>query len=209
MTFEHLLDVPHVCIVTAPIFSPTTYGLTLPASRQLRWTYNIPENYIHARLPETLRKALLAQTPTITRKNVHKLNTAKDTCTIHCYDFKGLTTHSAYKLFRATTILTMHTHISTVEHKHQNQIATSLDKLSQPTQALLQALDSIQPATRWTTDPRPNTTVFTPTNVEYNPYRLQAQSYVILLQDPRSTNNIIKFSVKPLRIKSHTRGDEA
>ena len=50
--------------------------------------------------------------------------------------------------------------------------------------------------------------VFTPTNVEYNPYRQHAQSYVILLQDPRSVNNIIKFCVKPPRIRSHTRGDE-
>jgi len=46
MTSEHLLDVSHAYIVTAPTFSPTTYGLTLLASRQLRWTYNIPENYI-------------------------------------------------------------------------------------------------------------------------------------------------------------------
>jgi hypothetical protein len=61
----------------------------------------------------------------------------------------------------------------------------------------------------WIADPRPSTMVFTPTYVEYNTYRVQAQPYVILLQDPRSTNNIIKFSVKPPRIRSHTRGDEA
>ena len=51
--------------------------------------------------------------------------------------------------------------------------------------------------------------LFIPTDVEYNPYRLQAQSHVILLQDPRSTNKIIKFSVKPPKFRSHTRGDEA
>ena len=49
---------------------------------------------------------------------------------------------------------------------------------------------------------------FTPIEVDYNPYRLQAQSYVLNLQDPRSINNIIKFSIKPPRIKSHHRGDE-
>ena len=96
-----------------------------------------------------------------------------------------------------------------MEHKHQNQTATSLDKLSQPTQALLQALDSVQPATRWKLDERVNTMTFTPTEVDYNPLRLQAQPYVILLQDPRSINNIIKFSVKPSRFRSHTMGDEA
>ena len=103
----------------------------------------------------------------------------------------------------------MHKQITTVEHKHQNQTTTSLDKFSQPTQALLQALDSVQPTTRWVTDPRPNTMVITPIEVEYNPYRLQAESYVILLQDPRLVNNIIKFFVIPPRIRPHTRGDEA
>jgi hypothetical protein len=86
MTSEHLQVVPHAYNVTTPTFSPTTYGLTLMASRQLRWTYNIPEDYIPAWLPETMRKALLAQSLTITHKNVNKLKTAKDTCTIHCHD---------------------------------------------------------------------------------------------------------------------------
>jgi hypothetical protein len=45
--------------------------------------------------------------------------------------------------------------------------------------------------------------------VEYNPYRLQAQPYVIQLQDARSINNIVKSSVKPPIIRSHTKGDEA
>ncbi len=93
-----------------------------------------------------MRKALLAQIPTVTRKNVNKIHTAKDTCTIHSHDFQRLTTHAAYNLFRAATILTLHKHITAIEHKHQNQTATSLDKLSQPIHALLQVLDSIQSA---------------------------------------------------------------
>jgi hypothetical protein len=51
--------------------------------------------------------------------------------------------------------------------------------------------------------------VITPIEVDYNPYRLQAESYVVILQDPSSINNIIKFSIKPPRIRSHDRGDEA
>ena len=141
LTPEHMQDVPHAYIITTPAFSPTTYGLTLMASKQHRWTYNIPEDYIQAWLPETLRKALLAQSPTITRKNINKPNTAKDTCTIPCYDVQGLTANTVYNLYKAACIQTLHKHIITVEHKHQNQTATSLDKLSQPTQALLQALD--------------------------------------------------------------------
>jgi len=208
LTSEHLVDVPHAYIITAPTYHPTTYGLTLLASRQHRWTYNIPNKYIPTYLPETLRKALLAQIPTITRKNVNKPNLAKDRCYIHCHDFQSLTPSSAYNLFRAAAILTLHKHITTIEHKHQNRTATSLDKLSQPTQALLQALDSIQPADSWTADTKQNTMTFTPIEVDYNPYRLQAQSYVLNLQDPRSINNIIKFSIKPPIIKSHHRGDE-
>jgi hypothetical protein len=143
LTSEYLKDVPHAYIITAPTFHPTTYGLTLLASRQLSWTYNIPDNYIPTHLPETLRKALLAQIPTITRKNANKTNTIKDTCYVHNHDFQGVTPYAAYTLFRAATILTLHKHITTNEHKHQKQSAISLDKLSQPTQALLQALDSV------------------------------------------------------------------
>ena len=66
----------------------------------------------------------------------------------------------------------------------------------------------MQPTTPWYTEDTHNTTVFTPIEGDYNPLRLHAQPYVILLQDPRSINNIINFSIKPLRIRSHTRGDE-
>jgi len=144
---EHMQDVPHVYTIRTLTLSPTTYGLTVLASRQHRWTYTISKNYIPAWPPETLRKALLAQSPTITRKNVNKSNSAKDTCTIYGHDFQGLTANTAYNLFREATIQTLHKHITTVEHKYQNQTATSLDTLSQPAQALLQALDSVQPAT--------------------------------------------------------------
>ncbi len=51
MASEYLKDVPHAYTITAPTFHPTTYGLTLMASIQLRWTYNIPETYIPTRLP--------------------------------------------------------------------------------------------------------------------------------------------------------------
>ena len=107
------------------------------------------------------------------------------------------------------TIQTLHKHLTEVSHRHQNQIANTIDTLSQATQALLQALDLVQPSTPWNTDERQNTMVFTPTEVDYNPLRLQAQSHVIFLQDPRSINLTIKFSIKPPRIRSYTRGDEA
>jgi hypothetical protein len=152
---------------------------------------------------------VIAQVPTITRKNVDKPNTSKDTCTIHNHDFQGLSAKAILNLFRAATIQTLRKHLTEVAHKHQNQTAISLDCLSQANQALIQALDSMQPSTPWHTDERHNTMVFIPTEVDYNPLRLQKQPYVILFQDPRSIGNTIKFSIKPPRIRSHTRGDEA
>ena len=71
MISPHLECIPHAYIVTTQTFFPATYGLTLLARKQLRWTTNI-----HAKLPENLRKSLIAQVPTITRKNVDKPNNA-------------------------------------------------------------------------------------------------------------------------------------
>jgi hypothetical protein len=51
LTSVHLKDVPHAYIITAPTYHPTTYGLTLLASRQHRWSYNIPSKYIPTYLP--------------------------------------------------------------------------------------------------------------------------------------------------------------
>jgi len=142
MLSRHLKGIPHAYIVTTPTFSPATYELTcLLDNRQLRWTTNIPDEYINAKLPESLRKSLLAQVPTITRKNVDKPNNVKDTCTIHCHEFQGLLVPVAFNLFRVATIHTLHKHLTAMEHKHQNQTAISLGSLSQATQALLQALD--------------------------------------------------------------------
>ncbi len=47
VTSPHLEGIPHAYIVTTLTFSLATYGLTLLASRQLRWTTNIPDEYIH------------------------------------------------------------------------------------------------------------------------------------------------------------------
>ncbi len=104
MASSHLEGVPHAYIVTTPTFSTATYGLTLMASIQLRLTCNLPEECIHTRLPETLRKPLLAQAPTITRKNVDKPNNAKGICTIRSHDFQGLISPFAFNLFRAEAI---------------------------------------------------------------------------------------------------------
>ena len=51
--------------------------------------------------------------------------------------------------------------------------------------------------------------IFTPTQVNYNTLRQQTQQYVLTLQDPRSIQNTIKFTVRPPRIRTHHKGDEA
>jgi hypothetical protein len=78
--------VPYARIVTLPTFFSTTYGLTLLASRQLRWTSNILATNIPTWIPNSLRKPLLNQVPTVTRSIVDKLIHAKDTCTVHTHD---------------------------------------------------------------------------------------------------------------------------
>jgi hypothetical protein len=205
MASPHLEGTPHAYIATTPTLFSVTYGLTLMASRQLRWTTTLLEEDIPARLPKTLRKSLLAQIPTITRNNADKPINGKETCTIHSHAFLGLSVTATFSLFRAAAILTLHEHLTVMGHKHKNQRAKSIDNPSQATQALLQALDSVQPVTPWHTDGRQNTMVFTPAEVDYNSLRLQAQPYVIHLQDPISIKNTIKFSIKPPRIRSYTR----
>jgi len=99
MLSPHLEGTPHAYIVTTPTFSHATYGPTLRANRQLRWTTNIPNEYINAKILDNLKKPLLAQVPTITRKKVDIPNTPKDTCTIHCHEFQGLSATTAFYFF--------------------------------------------------------------------------------------------------------------
>jgi hypothetical protein len=96
MNSPHLEGVPHTHIATLPTFSPATYGLTLLTTRQLRWTSTLPPTCIPAWIQDNMKKLLLNQVPTITRKNVDKLILAKNTCMIHRQDFQDQTALSAY-----------------------------------------------------------------------------------------------------------------
>ena len=171
VTSSHMEGTPHAHVVTLPTFSTAAYGLTLPASRQLRWTTNIPHTSIPPWIPDSLRQPLLNQTPTITKANVDRLLLAKDTCTIHCKEFRGLSAIVAFRLFRAAAILTLYRHLSAIEHTQQNCTATSVDQLSQPIQALLLALYLVQQVGDWRLDDIDNTVIFTSTKINYNPFR--------------------------------------
>ena len=54
VTSSYLEGTPHAHVVTLPTFSPATYGLTLIASRQLRWTITLPHTSIPTRTPDSL-----------------------------------------------------------------------------------------------------------------------------------------------------------
>ncbi len=51
--------------------------------------------------------------------------------------------------------------------------------------------------------------IFYPIEIDYNTLRQHSQPYVLILQDPNAINNIIKFTIRPPRIRSHLRRDEA
>ena len=51
--------------------------------------------------------------------------------------------------------------------------------------------------------------IFTPTEINYNTLRQQTHQYVLILQDPRSNQNTIMFTVRPPRIRTHLKGDGA
>jgi hypothetical protein len=200
VTSPQLEGTPHAHVVTLPTFSLAAYGLTLLASRQLRWTTNIPQTSIPSWIPNNLRQPLLNQSPTVTRANVDRLLPAKGTCTIYIKEFRGLIATVAFRIFRAAAILALYKYLSAVEHMQQNNTATSVDPLSQLTQALLQALDSVQPARDCKLDDRDNTVIFTPTEIKHNPLRQQGKQFVLILQDPRSIKNTINLSIRPPHI---------
>jgi len=81
--------------------------------------------------------------------------------------------------------------------------------LSSPTQALLQAIDSIQPATTWSAAGQDNTITYTPAEVDYNPLRLHAQPYTLMLT--RLTNPTVQefYRIRPPRLRTDARGDHA
>ena len=117
VTSPRLEGTPHAHVVTLPKFSPATYGLTLMASRQLRWTTNIPQMSIPSWIPESLRQPLLNQSPTVTKASADRMPPAKDTFTIYIKEFRRLSAPVAFRLFRAAAILTLYRYLSAVAHR--------------------------------------------------------------------------------------------
>jgi hypothetical protein len=149
--------------ITLPISSPASYGLLLLANRQAAWTTPIPENFIPTHLPNDIRQRLLQETPTIIRTNTTPPKPARDTCSIYSPAFAGLTPTKYLIYLRAATLDTLYKLLTADEYKQPHDTNTMAAHLSLPTQALLQAIDSIPPATTWGTPGQANTITFTPT----------------------------------------------
>ena len=107
---------------------------------------------------------------------------------------------------RAAALHTLLSLLTTEEYRRQHDNATIAALLSPQTEALLQALDSIQPAIRWE---QAEGARFTPMDVDYNPLQLQAQPYTIALTSPDAPTSYEKYSIRPPGLRTHARGDAA
>jgi hypothetical protein len=81
---------PYSFTITLPTFSTAAYGLLLLASRQTRWSTSIPETLIPTFITQTIRQAILQQTPTTIRSNIHAPRYSRDACNITSIAFAGL-----------------------------------------------------------------------------------------------------------------------
>jgi len=201
-------SVPYRYTVTLPTQSPPAYGLILLSNRQVTWTVDIPDNFVPTGIPNPLRDAILSHISTITRTATIPARPTKGDCTIYCWAFHDLTASHCYKLFRDAAIATLHHDLTAHEHRGQNTTTTRIDQLSPPVHALLQVLDFIQPASRWQLHRElPRTVIFTPTVIDYNCLRNQAQSYIIDLRSPVAMNQTLTFSIRPPKAPfRHARG---
>ena len=121
---------------------------------------------------------------------------SRDAYSITSLAFAGLRPTECYRMFKAYTLHKLHKLVTAVEYRYHHERATLAADLSPPLQALLQVLDAIQPATRWTAEDRSNTITFTPMDVDYNLFRLQSMPSSLYLTHPKdpSTPSGILFA---------------
>jgi hypothetical protein len=206
VTPSQLNTYPYSFTITLPTFSTATYGLLL-ASRQTRWSTNIPDSIIPIFITQTILQAILQQTPTTIRSNTYASKHSRDACSITSLAFAGLRPTECYRIFTTSAFHTLHKLVTAAEYRYQRERAASAAKLSPPLQALLQILDAIQPAIRWVVEDRPNTITFTPLDVDYNPFRLQSVPSSLYLTHPEDPRKPVMYLIRPPRLRSNLRGD--
>jgi len=205
VTPSQLNTCPYSFAITLPTFSIAAYGLLLLASRQTRWSTS-PDSLIPTLITQTIPQAIPQQTPATVRSKTDAPKLSRDTYSITSLAFAGHRPTECYRIFRSFALHTLPKLVTTAEYRYQHERPTSDVELSPPLQALLQVLDAIQPATRWAAEERPNTMTFTPLDVDYNPFRLQSMHSSLYLTHPEDPNDLIKYLVRPPRLRSDLRG---
>jgi hypothetical protein len=200
---------PYKFRLTLSANSPASVGLLLLASRQAPWTAEIPEVFIPSHIPENLKHRLLRQIPTITRTSNTPPKPARDPCSIYSPAFAGLSPTECLRHFRESAIHTLHKLLTATEYRQPHDTATNAAHLSPPTQAFLQIIDTIQPATAWSAGQQTNSVSFLPTEIDYNPLRQQTQSYTLILQHPTNPTIPEFYSIRPPKLRTNTKGDTA
>ena len=147
VTPSQLGTYPNCFTVTMPTYSVATYGLLLLASRQTRWTTNIPDTLIPTSIANNIRQTLLYHIPITIRSNTKVRKPSGDICSIISPTFSGLRPTDSYKTFKVSVIHISIKLITASEYRFQHERATTVNELFPPLQALLHILDAIQPAT--------------------------------------------------------------
>jgi len=147
VTPSQLNTCPYSFTITLPTFSIAAHGLLLLASRQMRWSTSIPDSLIPTFITQTIRQAILQQTPTTIRSNTNAPRHSMDACSITSLAFASLRPTECYRIFKGSAFYTLHKLVTAAEYRYHHERATSAAELSPPLQALLQILDAAQPAT--------------------------------------------------------------
>jgi hypothetical protein len=209
ITPPQLSPYPSKFRLALPTNSPASVGLLLLSSRQAPWTTLIPDAHIPPNIPADLCTRLSQQIPTITRTTNTPPKAARDMCTIYSPAFAGLTPTECLRHLRASILHTLNQLLTAVEYRQPHDTATMAAHLSPPTQALLQIIDTIQPATFWRAGQQPNSVTFFPSEIDYNPLRLQAQPYTLILQHPTNPTIPEFYSIRPPKLRTNAKGDYA
>lgn len=193
---EDLQPLPHLWLVTAAPTSPHYQHLLALASRQCPWTAPLHLIDRDTTISRSSRNSLLTQIPLLVRSTPRPPTKAAKATTLDSEYFRGKDPESALRFLSEAALYTLQKQLDHPMHTAQNYRARALTELSQPTQALLQLLDAIQPAE----DPikTNNTTLsYKPVQIHGNPYLTQSQRMDIHLQHPSHPNGTIKIQCTP------------
>ena len=137
---SQLSTYPYKNRIPLPTNSSASYGLRLLANRHATRATTILETLLK-RHPSTLS----TKDPYHIRTNTMLPKPPRDTCSIYSFAFVGLAPTECLRYMRSESQHTLHKLLTADEYRQPHETTTMAAHLSSPTQALLQAMDSIQP----------------------------------------------------------------